>query len=59
MLYLVQREDCNEFSVAADIDPAYAAGLKAAKLAGVETLCYGCSVSPEAINIARKLKITS
>ncbi len=56
MLYLVQREDCDCFSVAADIDPTYAAGLMAAKEAGVEVLCYGCSVSPEAIKIDRKIE---
>ena len=56
MLYLVQREDCDCFSVAADIDPTNAAGLMAAKVAGVEVLCYGCSVSPEAIKIDRKIE---
>lgn len=57
MFYLVQRDDCDTFSVAADIDPVYAAALKKAKAQGVEALCYGCSVSPEAIKITRKLKI--
>ncbi|MBT3916367.1 MAG: DNA/RNA nuclease SfsA [Rhodospirillaceae bacterium] len=57
MLYLVQREDCDRFAVAADIDPTYAAALLKAKKAGVEAICYGCSVSPEAIKINRKLDI--
>ncbi len=55
MLYLVQREDCVRFAVAADIDPTYAAELIKAKKAGVEVICYGCSVSPEAIKINRKI----
>jgi sugar fermentation stimulation protein A len=55
MLYLVQREDCARFAVAADIDPTYAAELIKAKKAGVEVICYGCSVSPEAIKINRKI----
>ena len=57
MLYLVQREDCDRFSVAEDIDPAYAAGLVEAKKAGVEVLCFGCSVSPEAINVFGKVDV--
>ncbi len=55
MLYLVQREDCVRFAVAADIDPTYAAELIKAKKAGVEVICYGCSVSLEAIKINRKI----
>lgn len=57
MLYLVQREDCDRFSVSEDIDPAYAAGLVEAKKAGVEVLCFGCSVSPEAINVFGKVDV--
>ncbi len=57
MIYLVQREDCNEFSIAGDIDPDYEMAYKAARDTGVEMLCYGCSVTPEAINITRKLTI--
>ena len=57
MFYLVQRDDCDQFAVAGDIDPAYAAGLVEAKAAGVEAICYGCSVSPEAIKMTNKLKI--
>ena len=55
MFYLVQRADCDEFAIAGDIDPTYAAALKAAKSAGVEALCYGCTVSPDTIKITRKL----
>ncbi len=57
MFYLVQREDCNKFSVAGDIDPDYAEAFTTARAAGVEMLCYGCSISPEAIEITRKLQI--
>ncbi|MEQ9258208.1 MAG: DNA/RNA nuclease SfsA [Roseovarius sp.] len=49
MLFLVQRTDCARVSLAADIDPAYAAGFAAAAAAGVEVLCLGCRISPEAV----------
>lgn len=45
MLFLVQRPDARAFAPAADIDPAYAAGLARARAAGVELLCRDCAVS--------------
>ena len=57
MLYLVQRTDCDHFRVAHDIDPAYHRGLVDARNAGVETLCYSCTVSPEAILLERPLPV--
>ena len=57
MFYLVQREDCTQLSIAGDIDPNYSEAFGDAWKAGVEMLCYGCSVSPEAIKIKRKLEI--
>lgn len=49
MFYLVQREDCDSFKIAADIDPQYDAGLKVAISRGVEILCYRCKLSTEEI----------
>jgi sugar fermentation stimulation protein A len=57
MLYLVQRDDCTHFRIADDVDPGYAAGLARAAAAGVETLCYGCSVSPAAIELSGPLPV--
>ncbi|MHB1204486.1 MAG: DNA/RNA nuclease SfsA [Rhodospirillaceae bacterium] len=57
MFYLVQRTDCRRFAVAADIDPAYGEGLTAAMAAGVEALCYGCRVGPDAITVAEPLTL--
>ncbi len=52
MVYLVQREDCGRFSIAADIDPKYAKGLEVAMKQGVEVLCYGCRLTPRGIDVA-------
>ena len=57
MLYLVQRADCDHFRVAEDIDPVYHKGLLSAREAGVETLCYSCTVTPEAILLDRPLPV--
>lgn len=51
MLYLVQREDCDFFRPAAEIDPTYAAALEAAHEAGVEVFVYGCTLSASAIEV--------
>jgi sugar fermentation stimulation protein A len=55
MFYLVQREDCAMFSIAADIDPDYDKALEAALGAGVEVLCHACRLSPGGIEVAGPL----
>ena len=55
MLFLAQRQDCQSFAVAGDIDPAYAAALAAASGAGVEILAYGCRVSRQGIELGGAL----
>ena len=57
MVYLVQREDCDGFAIAADIDPAYAAGLRRARAEGVEAICYSCKLTTEAITLDRALPL--
>jgi sugar fermentation stimulation protein A len=57
MLYLVQREDCEGFRPAADIDPDYAQGLRAATGDGVEAICYTCRMGLEEIIIKERLPI--
>lgn len=49
MLYVVQRSDCKEFSIATDIDPAYGEALDDARRIGVETLCYVCKIRRDGI----------
>ncbi len=55
MLYLVQRTDCESFTLAADIDPAYAAAFEVAHAKGVERLIYGTQISPEGVKIGTKI----
>jgi len=57
MLFLAQRSDSRRFTIAADIDPTYAAGLKAAMAAGVEVLCYGCRLNPQGIRVDKPLEL--
>ena len=56
-VYLCQREDCDTFRLADDIDPNYAEAVGIAKKHGVEAVCYNCVLTPKSINIAKPLKI--
>ena len=58
LLFVVQRGDCAAVSVAADIDPAYAAALSEAMDQGVEVLCYSCEVSPAELVLDAALPLT-
>ena len=55
MVYLVQREDCRRFSIAADIDPTYAGSLREALKVGVEAFCFACTLTTEGIEVAGPL----
>ncbi len=57
MFYLVQREDCDDFAIAGDIDPHYATTLDKALAAGVEAICYCCKLTTEAIELDRPLAL--
>ena len=57
MFYLVQRDDAQNFQVAADIDPNYANAFKVAVKAGVEILCYSCHLTTKEITIGSALKV--
>jgi sugar fermentation stimulation protein A len=56
VLYVVQREDCHNFSLAHHIDPAYGSAAHKAKAAGVEFLCYSCEMSKTEIKIAKPMR---
>ncbi len=57
MLYIVQREDCDRFALAADIDPAYAAAFAEARASGVEALAHACRLCPKGIAVDRPIPI--
>lgn len=59
MLYVVQRGDCRDFRIAADLDPGYAAAFARARAAGVEAICYACDVAADGIEIARPLPVVA
>ena len=57
MLYLVQREDCDKFTLAKDIDPEYCKVFNEAVRNGVEILCFSCKISVSSIFIGDKITI--
>lgn len=57
MLYVIQRNDCESFSLAADIDPTYAKAALQAKDHGVEFIAYTCDISPEFIQISKEIPV--
>lgn len=57
LLYLVQRSDCDAVTVAADIDPTYAAALHTARAAGVEVLAHRAAITPEGITLGPAVRL--
>lgn len=57
MFYLVQRGDCSQVEIAADIDPAYDRGLREALDQGVEAFCYSCTIGQDAIELDQPLPL--
>jgi sugar fermentation stimulation protein A len=59
LLFLVQRDDCDRMAPAADIDPAYAAALRAAIAAGVGVHVVACRIDADAIRPDRLLPFSA
>ena len=55
MLYLVQRDDCKGFALAADIDEVYAREMAASRKAGVEVICFATKPTPSGVNVVEEL----
>ena len=56
IFFVVQREDCNEFTIASDIDPVYSKLLSVAVKNKLNVLCYDCKFSPKGIKLNKKIK---
>ena len=56
ILYLIQREDCNSFKIAKDIDEKYKIAFDRALKNDVKILCYDCKLSDEEIILNKKVK---
>jgi sugar fermentation stimulation protein A len=56
MIYLIQMQ-ADRFSLAADIDKKYAAAFAEAHAAGVEAIAACCKVSPEVIEVDRRVEM--
>ena len=51
ILYLIQRDDCNYFRIAKDIDKNYMLAFNDALKSGVKILCYDCKLSNKDIKL--------
>ena len=56
LLFLIQRDDCNNFNLAKDIDPEYCELLVKAVKKNLNVLCYDCKFSSKGIKLNRKIK---
>ena len=57
ILYLVQRQNCNAFKIAADIDKEYKIAFDYAVKSGVKIICYDCKISNEEVILNNQIKI--
>ncbi len=55
LLFLVQRGDCREVRLAADIDPTYAAAMAQARAQGVEIRAFSCEIGLAGIDAGHEI----
>ena len=55
ILYLIQREDCESFKIAKDIDEEYKIAFNEALINGVKILCYDCRLNSEEIKLNKQI----
>ena len=57
LLFVIQRNDCNKFKLAKDIDPEYCELLLKAVKKNLKILCYDCKFSPKGIELNREIQL--
>ena len=57
IIFLIQRDDCENFTIAKDIDQDYAKALKLAVKNKLNILCYDCKFSSKGIKLNKQIKI--
>jgi len=57
LLFVIQIPSAKRFTVARDIDPAYAAAFDRARQKGVEILAWRCKIAAEGIEIAAPVPV--
>ena len=55
ILYLIQRENCDSFKIAKDIDEKYKIAFTKALKTGVKILCYDCKLNSEEIKLNKQI----
>ena len=56
LLFVIQRNDCNKFEIAKDIDPEYCELLIKAVKKNLKILCYDCKFSSKGIELNRNIE---
>ena len=56
LLFVIQRNDCNKFELAKDIDPEYCELLIKAVKKKLNVLCYDCKFLPKGIKLNREIQ---
>ena len=55
IFFLIQKEGCDSFKIAKDIDKDYEIAFKKAKKNGIKILCYDCKVNNEEIILNKEI----
>ena len=55
ILYLIQRENCDSFKIARDIDEEYKIAFSKALKSGDKILCYDCKLNSEEIKLNKQI----
>ena len=57
LFFVIQRDDCNKFKIASDIDAEYGKVITKAVKKNLNILCYDCKISPKGIKLNREIKL--